>query len=155
MFSQEQSSLAHPLTFQALALPDSLASLNICFESAHAPLLMTAGLLCAAPGLFESFGFTKYRPNYINFVMFQLIISPVDEVLTFATNLLSRKFEYQADAFAVKLGHAEDLKGGLRVLDRKNKAPANVDWLYSAAHHSHPVLAERLHAIDTLSKKQK
>ena len=132
-----------------------LSALNICFESAHAPLLKTAGLLCAAPGLFESFGFTKHRPNYINFVLFQLIISPVDEVLTFATNLLSRHFEYQADAFAVKLGHAEDLKGGLRVLDRKNKAPANVDWLYSAAHHSHPVLAERLHAIDTLSRKQK
>ena len=71
------------------------------------------------------------------------------------TNILSRRYEFQADNFAVKLGHAEHLKGALRKLDAKNRSAQNVDPYYSAYHYSHPPLVERLKAIDDIIDNKK
>lgn len=70
------------------------------------------------------------------------------------SNILSRKYEFQADSFAVSLGKAEELKHALKVLDAKNRSAVNVDGWYSAYHHSHPPLVERLNAIDLAAKKE-
>lgn len=43
----------------------------------------------------------------------QFVIGPVSHTLSFVFNIVSRTFEYQADAFAVHLGYAEPLKVGL------------------------------------------
>ena len=69
--------------------------------------------------------------------------------------MLSRKFEFQADNFAVELGHANELQGALRKLDAKNKSAQNVDRWYSTYHYSHPPLVERLKEIQDGSKKSK
>ena len=42
----------------------------------------------------------------------------------------------------------------LRKLDAKNRSAVNVDAWYSAYHHSHPPLVERLAAIDSSIKKR-
>jgi hypothetical protein len=44
-----------------------------------ANFLLFAGVR-TAPGLFQSFGFDKSRPAFIAFVLFQYLVSPVDEV---------------------------------------------------------------------------
>lgn len=74
-------------------------------------------------------------------------------MLGFFSHVLSRRYEFQADEFAVQLDKGEGLKGGLLLLDSSNKSAANVDRLYSAFHHSHPPTPERLQAIDDLMKK--
>ena len=77
------------------------------------------------------------------------------QVASLLTNILSRRYEFQADDFAVGLGHAQDLKAALRKLDAKNRSAQNVDPYYSAYHYSHPPLVERLRAIDeNLSAKK-
>lgn len=81
---------------------------------------------------------------------FYLLLSQVVGLLS---NILSRRFEFQADAFAVSLGKAEELKQALKILDAKNRSAVNVDPLYSAYHHSHPPLVERLTAVDAATKK--
>ena len=58
-----------------------------------------------------------------------------------------------ADQFAVEQGHAEPLKEALLILDQKNRSSTNVDPWYSAYHHSHPPLVQRLGAIEGLGKK--
>lgn len=63
-------------------------------------------------------------------------------------NLVSRRFEFAADAFAVSLDYGPALRGALLHLEDRNKAALSVDPLYSAAFHSHPPLVERLAAID-------
>lgn len=73
------------------------------------------------------------------------------QVVSLGTNILSRRYEFQADSFAVSLGHAEHLKGALRKLDAKNRSAQNVDPYYSAYHYSHPPLIERLRAIEAES----
>lgn len=90
-------------------------------------------------------------------------------------------FLLQADAFAVKLGYAKDLRpalvklqvrednsrntdyflnfcsyfNGISVwnLQEENLSAMNTDPLYSAYHYSHPPLVERLRAIDGEDKK--
>jgi Zn-dependent protease with chaperone function len=55
--------------------------------------------------------------------------------------------------FAVDQGKGQDLRGALLKLEEQNKASLNVDSWFSAYHHSHPHLVERLSAIDAALKK--
>ena len=75
------------------------------------------------------------------------------QVLGLITNVISRAYEFQADRFAVTLGHARPLAAALKVLDKKNRSATNVDRWYSAFHHSHPPLVQRLEAINGREKK--
>lgn len=74
-------------------------------------------------------------------------------MLGLLSNLLSRRFEFQADAFGAGLGRGEALKGALCALDKENKGAVSTDPLYSAYHYSLPPLLERLAAIDAAAKK--
>lgn len=62
--------------------------------------------------------------------------------------VISRKFEFQADEFATKLGHGESLKAALLKLQKDNLGFPLFDKLYSSWHHSHPPVIQRLEAID-------
>lgn len=62
--------------------------------------------------------------------------------------VLSRKFEFEADAFAKKMKKASDLKSSLIKLNKDNLGFPVVDWLYSTWNYSHPPLLERLKAMD-------
>lgn len=61
----------------------------------------------------RSFGFETARPAFVAVLLFAFIRSPLDEALGFGRNVISRLFEYQADGFAVALGHGKDLKAAL------------------------------------------
>jgi hypothetical protein len=57
-------------------------------------------------------------------------------------------------SFAVDQGKGKELGAALLKLEEQNKASLNVDSWYSAYHHSHPHLVERLAAIDADLKKR-
>jgi len=97
-------------------------------------------------GLYTAFGFDS-KPALISLLLFQYIVSPVDHVVSLLFNLLSRRFEFQADGFACKLDHGRALRAGLVRLQEENKSSPNIDSWYSAYHHTHPPLVERLKAI--------
>jgi STE24 endopeptidase len=62
---------------------------------------------------------------------------------------LSRRHEYEADRFAVRLaGKPDALKSALVQLNRENLSNLHPHPWYSAWHYSHPTLVERLAAID-------
>ncbi len=62
---------------------------------------------------------------------------------------LSRRHEYEADRFAVRIARApEALKSALLRLNGENLSNLNPHPWYSAWNYSHPVLVERLAAID-------
>ena len=62
---------------------------------------------------------------------------------------LSRRHEYEADRFAVRIARApEALKTALVRLNRENLSNLHPHPWYSAWHYSHPTLVERLAAID-------
>ncbi|ODV86831.1 hypothetical protein CANARDRAFT_27215 [[Candida] arabinofermentans NRRL YB-2248] len=98
--------------------------------------------------LFESFGFVNEHPVMVGFLLFGDILKPLDAILEFLMNLLSRRYEYEADEYAVKLGYGSELKDALIKLHKENLSSLDVDWLYSAYSHNHPHLIERLTYID-------
>jgi STE24 endopeptidase len=63
-------------------------------------------------------------------------------------NWISRKNEYEADAFARNaLGDATPMIGALRKLSQKNLSNLTPHPLYSAVYYSHPTLVERARAL--------
>ncbi|ONK72889.1 uncharacterized protein A4U43_C04F24480, partial [Asparagus officinalis] len=104
--------------------------------------------------LFQSYGFDT-QPVLIGLIIFQHTVIPLQHLVSFGLNLVSRAFEFQADAFAKKLGYTKELRAGLVKLQEENLSSMNTDPLYSAYHYSHPPLVERLAALDdTESKKE-
>lgn len=74
-------------------------------------------------------------------------------MFSFLFTQLTRRFEFQADAFAVSLGHTDALGSALVKLNKDNLSFPLADPLYSAFHHSHPTLLERLEALDDKKTK--
>uniref|UniRef100_A0A2P2M8T9 CAAX prenyl protease n=1 Tax=Rhizophora mucronata TaxID=61149 RepID=A0A2P2M8T9_RHIMU len=62
--------------------------------------------------LFQSFGFDT-QPVLIGLIIFQHTVIPVQHLVSFGLNLVSRSFEFQADAFAKNLGYASSLRAAL------------------------------------------
>ncbi|KAJ2913084.1 hypothetical protein MD484_g7336, partial [Candolleomyces efflorescens] len=122
-----------------------------------------------APPVLASFDYAahvaKNPPTIVAFLLFQMILTPVEAVVSIAMNAVSRKFEFEADRFAVELEErvkatagekeaegmgdmGERLGRALISLHVKNLSTVWVDWLYSAYHHSHPTLTERLKGLE-------
>lgn len=125
-------------------------------------MFYTLGMCIRDPSLYASFGFAttlqgkQVIPIFIGMIFFsQSVFAPVDQLIGFLMTLHTRRNEFQADAYAVKLGLGNDLQTGLTKLSIENLSNLNPDSLYSAYHYSHPPLAERLTAVDEAMKKQK
>ncbi|KAF5211160.1 Peptidase M48 family protein [Clavispora lusitaniae] len=103
---------------------------------------------------FHSFGFFHDYPPMIAFVLFSYVSAPVDCAVEFATKLVSRKNEYQADNFAKAQGYSEDLASALIKLEVEDLSSFRIDWLYSAYRQNHPTLVERLNALGYISKEK-
>ncbi|KAF7324614.1 CAAX prenyl protease [Mycena kentingensis (nom. inval.)] len=115
-----------------------------------------------APPLLLSFDFPKAiaarPPTIVAFLLFQMILTPLEAFVSIGMHAMSRKFEWEADRFACELqDKLDDLKmadmgdrlgRALITLHVKNLSTVWVDWMYSAYHHSHPTLTERLKALE-------
>ncbi|KAF9172957.1 hypothetical protein BGX21_009053 [Mortierella sp. AD011] len=97
---------------------------------------------------YSSFGFSNQVGNaIIGFTLFGYLYGPIGNLTHLLRNIISRRYEFQADAYARNLGYAEPLSSGLIKLHLKNLSNMNPDRLYCMYHKSHPELLERLDAI--------
>jgi len=122
---------------------------NLCISQVNLLFsFFVFGLLMHNDVLYESFGFYGERPTLIGLlIIFQFIFSPYNELVGFLMTVLSRKYEFQADAFAKNLGFTTQLQSALMKLHKENLGFPVADTLYSAYHYSHPPLLERLRAL--------
>ncbi|ERT02053.1 STE24 endopeptidase [Sporothrix schenckii 1099-18] len=97
--------------------------------------------------LYADFGFTQ-RPIIIGFLLFSDALAPMDMVIKLLMNVLSRRYEFQADNFARGLGFEDALARSLIRLQIQNLSTMDADWLFANYHFSHPILSERLKALD-------
>jgi STE24 endopeptidase len=104
--------------------------------------------------LYHSFGFYNQYPILVGFLLFNDILQPLDTFLSFAMNLLSRTYEYQADEYAIKLNYGPELSQALINIHLENLSSMDADWLYSAYTHSHPILPERLRTLGWKGQQQ-
>ena len=103
--------------------------------------------------LYTAFGFHATRPIIIGFILFSDALSPMDTVIKLLLNILSRKFEFEADDFAKSLGFRTELAAALIKLHAQNLSTMDADWMYASYHFSHPHLSERLNALDWKPKE--
>ncbi|MGC6456095.1 MAG: M48 family metallopeptidase [Coraliomargaritaceae bacterium] len=108
------------------------------------------GWLAASPWFAQAFFFnevdaTRFVPVLLLFILLSGLIS---YWLSPLSSRLSRKHEYEADAFARDaVGTATPLVSALRNLHEKNLSNLTPHPLYSAFHYSHPTLLERESAL--------
>ncbi|RKF61223.1 CAAX prenyl protease 1 [Erysiphe neolycopersici] len=104
--------------------------------------------------LYQSFGFHNNYPIIIGFILFSDALAPMDTFIKLLMNILSRRYEFQADNFAKDLGYSKDLARSLIKLQIQNLSTMDADWIYASYHFSHPILTERLDAIGWYSDKK-
>lgn len=85
---------------------------------------------------------------YLGIIGFGILYSPISTLLGLLMNLLSRKFEYQADAFAKQADLEEGLKMGLIKLSKNSLSNLNPHPAYVFVNYSHPPLISRIRALE-------
>lgn len=123
---------------------------SIVLTEVNLLLLFTAfGILFRYSTLYTALGFpTGQEPIIIGLiVVLQMILAPYNSILSYFATALSRKFEFEADNFAVALDYPNELKSALIKLGKDNLDYPIYDKLYSAWYHSHPTLLHRIENI--------
>lgn len=101
-----------------------------------------------APPLLRSFDFPKevatQPPTMVAFLLFQMILTPFESVVSIGMNAITRHYEFAADKFAVELQDmvkdekmsdmGPRLGRALITLHVKNLSTVWVDWLYVLLH---------------------
>lgn len=107
------------------------------------------GWLAGQAWFYEAFGFNLREGMVPALLLFMLISGLFTFWLSPLLNGLSRKHEYEADAFAREAmqGDPEPLVASLRKMYEKNLSNLTPHPAYSAYHYSHPTLAEREAAL--------
>ena len=81
-------------------------------------------------------------------LLFALLAGTITFWLSPLIHIWSRRFEYDADAFAgTAMGETQSLVQALRKLSEKNLSNLTPHPLYSSFYYSHPTLLEREHAL--------
>jgi STE24 endopeptidase len=110
------------------------------------PTTALAHNICAALG--------SPKPNFqIGVLAFGLLYSPISTVLSSFTNMLSRRFEFQADRFAGTWCDPEDLQEALKRLSVDHLSNLNPHRIYVFLHYSHPPLISRLEGLEKLKHR--
>jgi Zn-dependent protease with chaperone function len=146
--SRSLTAVAHPTKLLLIAQFHLLFTFTLFHIFIHNRSLFSSfdfpsSLAVAGPN-----GSPSSQPIIIGFMLFQMVLEPLDTVVKFLMNKQTRKYEYQADEFAVRLDKTQELKDALIKLHVDNLSSPHNDPIYSAYHHSHPTLPERLRAMD-------
>lgn len=112
-------------------------------------MMFVLGVCLKWPLFFTTFG-ASTPSIYVGFTLFFLFSSVFTFPLTPAFNYLSRKYEYEADAFSVEtVKRPKDMIQSLIKLSKENSSNLTPHPAYSFFHYSHPTTMERAEAIKT------
>ncbi len=81
---------------------------------------------------------------HIGLIVFGILYTPISELTGLVMNILSRKFEYQADAFAKKTAGEKNMVTALKKLSKNSLSNLTPHPLYVFVHYSHPPLIQRI-----------
>jgi STE24 endopeptidase len=142
--SQIEAVLAHEIGHYKLGhIPKMLLLSGFLTLSLFALL----GALSASTQFAEAFYFSSLSQEQLIIPVFLLFLTMGGLIgfwMSPISNAISRKHEYEADAFACEaMGESESLISALRQLHRENLSNLTPHPVYSAFHYSHPTLAER------------
>ncbi len=114
-------------------------------------MLFILGYFLDSNALSQAFGIEQ-AAFHINLLAFGILYTPVSVVLSLLMYLVSRRNEYQADAYAASFGLGEDLISGLKKLSVKSLSNLQPHPAYVFFYYSHPTLLQRMDALRNLKK---
>jgi STE24 endopeptidase len=113
-------------------------------------LFAALGWLAAEPWFYQGLGVTPAtdaRNDGLALVLFFLVLPVFTFFLAPLASLLSRRHEFEADAFAARQTQAEDLVSALVKLYEDNASTLTPDPVHSAFYDSHPPAALRVQRL--------
>ncbi len=105
--------------------------------------LYILSILVSNPLLSNALG-VEIASFHIGLIAFGLLYSPISEITNLIMNIISRKFEYQADNYAKNTYASEPLISSLKKLSKKSLSNLTPHPAYVFMHYSHPTLQERI-----------
>ncbi len=81
---------------------------------------------------------------HIGLIAFGILYTPISEITGLIMNILSRKFEYQADDYAKETFGGESLITSLKKLSKNSLSNLTPHPAYEFYHYSHPSLLKRV-----------
>lgn len=108
--------------------------------------LAAFGWLAKQPWLLPSFGI-GFRDDALDLFVCLLLASAVSPLLSPLTNWISRRNEFQADAYARHAVGADPMIDALTNLARDNASTLTPDPIYALAHYSHPPVPIRVRQL--------
>ena len=85
---------------------------------------------------------------HLGLIGFSIIFSPISMISSILMNYISRKNEFEADAYAKETFNGEDLSLALKKLSVDSLSNIYPHPLYVFFHYSHPPLIQRLRALN-------
>jgi len=81
---------------------------------------------------------------HIGLIVFAILYTPISVLTSLFTNILSRKFEYQADNYAKKYGYTNTLISALKKLSKTSYSNLTPHPFYVFINYSHPTILQRI-----------
>lgn len=107
------------------------------------------GLFLNSDSLAIALGGTK-AVFHLNAIAFFILYTPLSTILDLTGNIISRKNEYEADAFAATYGLKDALISGLKKLSSTSLSNLMPHPLYVFFNYSHPTLLQRMKKLQSL-----
>lgn len=86
---------------------------------------------------------------HIGLIAFGILYSPISEISGLFMNILSRKFEYQADNYAKETFAGKPLISSLKKLSKNSLSNLTPHSAYVFIHYSHPTLLQRIKNLNS------
>ncbi len=113
-------------------------------------IFFLAGLFLNNEALHAAFGMQE-TSVYASLVFFGMLFIPLNRVLSMVQSILSRKNEFEADAFAATTtGQAQPMIDALKKLSKDNLSNLTPHPFYVFMNYSHPPVLLRLRALERL-----
>jgi STE24 endopeptidase len=109
-------------------------------------MLFLFSLLQGHPSLAQALG-AQQSGLHLELLAFGLLYTPVSALTGILMHLLSRKHEFEADAFARETYDGNELVRALKKLSADNLSNLTPHPAYVFVHYSHPPLLKRLNAL--------
>ena len=119
-------------------------------------MLFIMSFFLGNPMLSEALGIIRDTKScvstfHVDILVFGILYSPLSEILGIISNIISRKCEFQADAYAKKTYSGDALQSALKKLSVNNLSNLKPHPAYVFVHYSHPPLLERLKALKKIT----
>ncbi len=124
---------------------------NMTISVLHTGIMFALlSIFLQVPALFDAF-FMEEMSVYAGLLFFGLLYSPVETLLSIVMQVMSRKHEYEADAFAATtIGEKEEMVNVLKKLSKDNLSNLTPHPFYVFLNYSHPPALKRIEAIRTI-----